>query len=165
MSTNCLDDLYLLSSAQSPVQLAVYVQDDEAQDSRLLCKVGDIARSTRVKIIIRLLGPLLFSRILTEDGTAGWCGPWAAGSDERNNYDYAKSRLEIYWWIHRWTCISKFPRLITCWTVCFVFNIVTCRANHFNIHVYFVVQPGDEFVTEIIVSCSNLTFYCAVCLI
>lgn len=53
------------------MRLAVYDQDDEARYFRLVCKVDDTARSMRVKNIIRLLALLLFSRILTGDGTAG----------------------------------------------------------------------------------------------
>lgn len=66
------------------MQLGVYGQDDEDQDFWLLCKVVDAARSERVENIIRLFGLLLFSRILTGDGTAGLCGcsePRASSSD------------------------------------------------------------------------------------
>lgn len=79
------------------MQLAVYSQDDEAQDFRLLCKVDNTARSIKVKNIIRLFGLLLFSRILTGDGYIRLT--WAAAEHELQfliieknpNHYYAKS--------------------------------------------------------------------------
>ncbi len=142
------------------MQLAVYGQDDEAQDFWLLCKVDDTARSTRVKYIIRLFGLLLFSRILTGDGTAGWCGLWRtvccrfwlerkilimimqkADSERRE-------KKRIYWWIYWWTCISKFPRSITFWTVCFQHSgkMMICSIFYvlYNIH-YFIIWIHHTF--------------------